>query len=148
VIEAFQNELDYEVILTTGAFIHPDAVPKITNIHTERFIPGSVVIQNSQAVIHCGGNGSTYQALSQGKPAIAIPFNNEQTINAWLMKKHNIGIPLSPNNLTGEQLKSTIKSLVKDVQIRESIQRFTKLLISNNSVESAAEEISNFFYRR
>ncbi|HBY76359.1 MAG TPA: hypothetical protein DEG47_04980, partial [Cyanobacteria bacterium UBA11148] len=87
VTDAFKNDINYEVILTTGAFIHPDAVPKFPNIHTAKFIPGSKIMQQSQAVIHCGGNGTTYQTLSQGLPAIVIPFNNEQTINAWLIKK-------------------------------------------------------------
>ncbi|HEY9608800.1 hypothetical protein, partial [Allocoleopsis sp.] len=49
VVDAFQNDDSYEVVLTTGAYINPDKVPKISNIHVEKFIPGSQIMQQSQA---------------------------------------------------------------------------------------------------
>ena len=145
VTDAFKNDINYEVILTTGAFIHPDAVPKVPNIHTARFIPGSKIMQQSQTVIHCGGNGTTYQTLSQGLPAIVIPFNNEQTINAWLIKKHKLGIPLSPAELTGSQVKLAVQKLLDDVEIEESVQHFQYLLAKIDAPKCAADQISTLF---
>ncbi len=74
-----------------------------------KFIPGSEIIKQCQVVINCGENGTTYQALSQGISAVVIPFNNDQNINAWLIKKHKLGIPLSPSELTGNQLKLAVE---------------------------------------
>ncbi|MEO1373923.1 MAG: nucleotide disphospho-sugar-binding domain-containing protein [Cyanobacteria bacterium J06635_10] len=144
VIDAFGNDNSYEVILTTGAFIHPDALPNIYNIHVAKFLPGSQIIKQSQVVIHCGGNGTTYQDLSQGIPAVVIPFNNDQNINAWLIKKHKLGIPLSPSELTGNQLKLAVKKVVENIEIQKNLQHFQDLLAKTNAAKSAASEINSF----
>ena len=144
VVDAFGNDNSYEVILTTGAFIHPDTVPSISNIHVAKFIPGSEIIKQSQVVIHCGGNGTTYQALFQGIPAVVIPFNNDQNINAWLIKKHKLGLPLSASELTGNQLKLAVKKVVENIEIQKNLQQFQDLLAKNNAAKSAAKEIISF----
>jgi MGT family glycosyltransferase len=144
VIDAFKNDPSYEVVLTTGAFIHPDAVPNISNIHVASFIPGSEILKQSQAIIHCGGNGTTYQALSQGVPAVVIPFNNDQTINAWLIKRNKVGIPLSLSELTGDKVKLAVKTVVEDIDIQNHLQRFKNLLKKSNGPKTAADEIMSF----
>ncbi|MBW4606354.1 MAG: hypothetical protein KME22_03790 [Hassallia sp. WJT32-NPBG1] len=144
VIDAFKNDTSYEVVLTTGAFIHPDAVPNISNIHVASFIPGSEILKQSQAIIHCGGNGTTYQALSQGVPAVVIPFNNDQNINAWLVKKNKLGIPLSTSELTANQVKLAVKKVVEDIDIQNHLQNFKNLLKKSNGPKTAADEIMSF----
>lgn len=144
IIDAFKNDPSYEVVLTTGAFIHPDAVPNVSNIHVASFIPGSEILKQSQAIIHCGGNGTTYQALSQGVPAVVIPFNNDQTINAWLIKRNKVGIPLSLSELAGDQVKLAVKKVVEDIDIQNHLQRFKNLLKKSNSPKTAADEIMSF----
>jgi UDP:flavonoid glycosyltransferase YjiC (YdhE family) len=145
VIDAFKNDTSYEVVLTTGAFIHPDAVPNISNIHVARFIPGSEILKQSQAVIHCGGNGTTYQAMAQGVPAVVIPFNNDQTINAWLIKRNKVGIPLSTSELTGEQVKLAVKKAIADIDMQKNLQHFKEILTKTNGPKYAADEISIAF---
>lgn len=144
VVDAFRNDPDYEVVLTTGAFIHPDAVPTISNIHVANFIPGSEILKHSQAVIHCGGNGTTYQAMSQGVPAVVIPFNNDQTINAWLIKRNKVGIPLSLPELTANQVKLAVKKVVEDNDMQNHLQHFKNLLENSNGPKTAANEIMTF----
>jgi MGT family glycosyltransferase len=144
VIDAFKNDTSYEVVLTTGAFIHPDAVPKISHIHVASFVPGSEILKQSQAVIHCGGNGTTYQAMSQGVPALVIPFNNDQTINAWLIKRHKVGIPLSTSELTGEGVKLAVNKAIADIDMQKNLQHFKEILTKTNGPKSAADEISTF----
>ena len=145
VIDAFRNDPNREVVLTTGAFIHPDTVPNISNIHVASFIPGSEILKQSQAVIHCGGNGTTYQAMSQGAPAVVIPFNNDQTINAWLIKRNKVGIPLSTSELTGAQVKLAVNKAIADIiDMQKNLQHFKEILTKTNGPKSAADEISTF----
>lgn len=148
VIDAFKNDTSYQLVLTTGAFIPPDAVPNISNIHVASFIPGSEILKQSQAIIHCGGNGTTYQALSQGVPAVVIPFNNDQNINAWLVKKNKLGIPLSTSDLTGNQVKLAVKKVVEDIDIQNHLQHFKNLLKKSNGPKTAADEIMSFLTLR
>jgi MGT family glycosyltransferase len=144
VIDAFKDDPAYEVVLTTGAFISPDSVPKYSNIHVERFIPGSAVLKQAHAIIHCAGNGTTYQALAQGVPAVVIPFNNDQKINAWLIKRRHVGIPLSSAGLTGKVVKAAVQKVIADPEIRTSLNRFQGILARTNGPENAATEIMNF----
>ena len=75
---------------------------------------------------------------------MVIPFNNDQNINAWLIKKHKLGIPLSPSELTGNQLKLAVKKVVEDIEIQKNLQQFQDLLAKTNAAKSAAKEIISF----
>ncbi len=145
VVDAFQNDDSYEVVLTTGAYISPDKVPKISNIHVERFIPGSQVMQRAQAVIHCGGSGTTHQALLHSLPALVIPFNTDQEKNAFLMEKNKLGICLSPSKLTGNEVRLAVKEVLEDTDIQKNLQHFKDLLKRTDAPKSAADEITSFF---
>jgi MGT family glycosyltransferase len=148
VIAAFREDPAFEVVITTGAFINPQEFPKVANIHLEVFIPGSAILKRAQAVIHCGGNGTVYQALKQGVPAIVVPFNNDQLINAWLVKKHCLGIPLSISELTGNELKLMVKKLLSNTKISQSVHDFKALLSDVNGAKSAAEAITTFLLKK
>lgn len=141
VVDAFGHDNAYDVVLTTGAFIDPGRVPKCTNIHVERFIPGSKVMEQCQAVIHCGGNGTTYQALAQGVPAVVVPFNNDQRINAWLVKKHKVGIPISSAGLTSQQVRRAMEELREDTEIRQNLEHFKHLVRKSDGPRAAADAI-------
>ncbi len=144
VVDAFKEDKSYEVVLTTGAYIDPEKAPKASNIHVEKFIPGSKVMKKCHAVIHCGGNGTTYQAISQGLPSVVIPFNNDQKINAWLIKKNKLGIPLSPSGLKANIVRMAAEKVIHDIEIQKNLQHFKSLLTSINGPKSAADEIISF----
>jgi MGT family glycosyltransferase len=144
VIAAFRDDPAFEVVITTGAFINPHDFPPVANIHIAAFIPGSVVLQHARVAIHCGGNGTTYQTLKQGVPAIVVPFNNDQLINAWLIKKHRVGIPLSESELTNNQLKQRVQELLENAKIDQNVEFFKARLSKVESSKTAAETITTF----
>lgn len=148
VFEAFSGDRSWNVVLTTGAFIDPQAVPRAANIHVERFIPGSQIAKHCRAAIHCGGNGTTYQMMAQGVPSVVVPFNNDQKINAWLIKRRRVGLPLSPEALTGKTLKMAVESVLEDVEMTESLERFRGLLSEVDGPQNAAREILSFLESR
>jgi MGT family glycosyltransferase len=141
---AFAGDRSYQVIVTTGAYIDPRRFPVVDNFIVERFIPGSKILGHCDAVIHCGGNGTTYQAMSHGVPAVVVPYNNDQRINAWLIKRSGVGIPLSPNGLSGTKLKSAVETLLRDVTIEKNVQRFQEMLVKVDGPRNAAEKIVSF----
>jgi MGT family glycosyltransferase len=144
VIDAFKNDELYEVVLTTGAYIDSEGISQNSNIHVEKFIPGSQIIQKSQVVIHCGGSGTTYQTLLQGVPALIIPCNPDQEENAWLIEKNKLGICLSSAKLTTNQLKLAVQELLDNHDIRKNIDYFKDLLKETNAPKSAADRIGLF----
>jgi MGT family glycosyltransferase len=145
VTQAFGGDGDYQVILTTGAFLDPGDAPSVDNVHVARFIPGSQVIPQAQAVIHCGGSGSTYQALLCGAPTLVIPFAAYQRINAWLTKKNHVGIPLSPVQLTPQRVKESLQQLVADEEVKTNVQRFQESWKKDGGPKVAALRIARFW---
>ena len=146
VVESFK-EKPCDVVITTGEYIHPRNITGFPNIHIEKFIPGSMVLKHATVAIHCGGNGTTYQVISHGVPAVVLPFNNDQKINAWLIKRNGLGLPLS-TEITGNQLRLAAKTVIEDSKIREKLSEFQKLLANVDGAESATNEISSFLEHR
>ncbi|MCB0374397.1 MAG: hypothetical protein KDD04_00605 [Sinomicrobium sp.] len=144
VFDAFKDDPSYEVVLTTGAFLNPHKLPPAKNIHIEKFIPGSKIMPHCRAVIHCGGNGTTYQALVNGRPSLVLPFNNDQRINAWLVKKNRVGFPCSPGAITGKHIRAMIDHLIQDADIQQNLQKFKQLLSTTDGPKSAAEHVMRF----
>ena len=144
VVEAFKDDPMFDVVVTTGEYLQPAQVPRASNIQVERFIPGSAVLQQCVAAIHCGGNGTTYQVVRQGVPAVVVPFNNDQAINAWIIKRRRLGIPLSPSGLTPDRLRSAVMQVTQDSEIREGLRRFQPLVQNADGPGSAAREILSF----
>jgi MGT family glycosyltransferase len=145
VAAAFKNSPSYDVVMTTGAYIQPDKIPSAPNIHVTRFISGSKVLRNCTASIHCGGSGTSYQAISHGVPSVVVPFNNDQKINAWLIKRRRLGIPLSPPGLTDQKLRATLEEVVYNAEIQAGLQRFQELVLESNGPKAAADAISSCF---
>jgi UDP:flavonoid glycosyltransferase YjiC (YdhE family) len=82
--------------------------------------------------------------MSQGVPAVVVPFNSDQKINAWLIKKHGVGIPMAPPGLTPGRLRLAVEKAAKDSDIKKNVQRFQALLKGVDGPKNAAKEIMNF----
>jgi UDP:flavonoid glycosyltransferase YjiC (YdhE family) len=137
VLAAFAGDNRYQVLLTGQ-----EGKPPAPNIHIRRFVPGSVVMRDSAAVIHCGGNGTTYQALIAGQPAVAIPSNNDQLINGYLLRAHNAGLPLILDRLRPEQVRAAVDVVQQHAEMRASARRFQDLLTTANGSSAAADLIA------
>jgi len=145
IAQALSNDPAYQAVLTTGAFIDPAFAPLADNLYLARFIPGARIIPQAQAVIHSGGSGSTYQALLYGAPALVIPFNNEQRINAWIVQKKGLGLALSPRELTPQKVKTALETLLADSEIRQNVQKFQQDWNQDQSPQVAALRIGKFW---
>lgn len=142
--DAFAEAEGYKIVITTGGFVGLGELRFPEHFFVTKFIPGSEVLKRASFCIHCGGNGTTYQALAQGVPAVVVPFNTDQLINAHLVKKHGVGIPLSASGLAGQKLMEAVKELDENPRYRENARRFQEILKKWNGQWRAAEEITNY----
>ncbi len=147
VTQALGGDDAYQVVLTTGAYLNL-RLPPAANIHSARFIPGSQIIPQARAMIHCGGSGSTYQALMYGAPTLVIPFAPYQRINGWLTQKNHVGIPLSPVQLTPEQLKEALWQLLGNEEIAANVRRFRESWKKDSGPKVAALRITHFLAQK
>jgi UDP:flavonoid glycosyltransferase YjiC (YdhE family) len=140
-VDTFAGHPSYDVLMTTGAFIDPGSIRSAPNITVRRFVPGSVVMRQAEAVIHTGGNGTTYQAMAAGVPALVVPFNNDQRINAWLVLRNGVGKPLSPAGLTGKQVYATLRDLREDSAMHSRLAQMKVWIAETDAAGAAAEHI-------
>ena len=141
VLEAFGSDDRYEVVLTTGAYIEPPAGTP-PNVHVRRYARASEILRRAVAAVHCGGNGSTYQALAAGVPAVVVPHSNDQRINAYLLKHHGLGLALDLDKLTGgRQVRAAAELAAADAELRPRLLRFQELMTRARGPEAAADEI-------
>lgn len=141
VADSFANHPSYDVLMTTGAFIDPGTVHRAPNIRVHRFVSGSEVLKHADAVIHTGGNGTTYQAIAAGVPAIVIPFNNDQKINAWLVMRNGVGKSFSPGGLTGKQMFAALNELRKDSTVHQRLALLAARIDESDAPDTAARHI-------
>lgn len=148
VVTTFGSLEEFHLVITTGPDIDPTFCRGHSNISVHQFVPGSTVMRTSDLVIHCGGNGTTYQCLANGLPAITVPFNNDQRINARLIRRNNVGIPFSIDRLDGERLLHAAEYILGNQTYYEQARRFQRKLQSIDGPKNAAETISQLLYRQ
>jgi UDP:flavonoid glycosyltransferase YjiC (YdhE family) len=138
VAEAYGSDSSCQVLLTTGAYLRVPRATAVGRVRVERFVPGSMALRHSFAAIHCGGNGTTYQALASGVPSVVVPFSNDQRINAWLVKRHRVGVALDVKVLQARQLRAAVEVVQGDPQIGAAVRRFRDLLRRRTDAATAA----------
>lgn len=140
-VEAFAGRGEYQVIITTGAYVSP-AGGLGENIHAYRFLPGSAVMRQSDVAIHGGGNGTTYQCLANGLPAVVVPSNNDQIIAARLVCWHGVGVPLSLHGLTAGRLARAVEHVLSRETYRTRAGAWQQRMVGVDGAGAAAQVIS------
>ncbi len=143
-IKAFAKQEKYQVIITTGhyqAIINEQQYP---HIFIYKNVNGDAVMQKSVLAIHCGGNGTTYQAMRHGIPSIVVPYNNDQLINAHLIQKNEVGIALKKEAITTEILWQTVLYMEQKRKNMPQLSHFKHLLAQTDAPATAAQKIHQF----
>lgn len=141
VVEAFGGRREYQVIVTTGAYVPPGG-RLAENIHAFRFLPGSAVMQQSDVVVHGGGNGTTYQCLANGLPSVVVPSNNDQIIAARLARYHGVGVPLSLRDLSAGRLARAVEHVLAREAFRAQASVWQQRLAGVDAAGTAAGAIA------
>jgi UDP:flavonoid glycosyltransferase YjiC (YdhE family) len=69
-LETFADDESVAVLITVGAYLDVSSVTTPPHIHLERFMPGSAVLERAAVAVRCGNNGTTYQVIRHGCPAV------------------------------------------------------------------------------
>ncbi len=108
---AAAGALDADVVVTTGGNAS-DLPPPPANVRVERYVPNSVIIPKATVVLHHGGVSSTMGALQHGKPAVVVPFADDQPDNAQRLRRLGVGTTVDPYRVSGEELRAAITDVL------------------------------------
>lgn len=136
------GDSDYQFIMTTAGLVKLTNIPK--NFFVTEYAPGSLIMQKSDLVICQGGNGTIYQAMSQGLPIIGIPTSHDQEFNMNRVVDLGIGIQLSELKFKPSHLIQAVEKIFNELTYRETAQKFEKILGNYNASQKGAQIIDQF----
>lgn len=121
-------DTDYQCLMTTAGLRTLSEVP--ANFFVVDYAPGSLLLENSDAIVCHGGNGTIYQAMRQGVPIVGIPTMHDQEFNLDRVEALGVGIHLSELKFRPEHLAAAIERVLDDSSYRTNALRLQEVLRS------------------
>ncbi|MDL2319251.1 glycosyltransferase [Eubacteriales bacterium OttesenSCG-928-A19] len=106
------------------------------------YIPHSWIFEQTRAVVHHGGAGTTAAGLIAGKPTLVVPFGGDQFF--WGERVHAMDCgprPLSRTRLTAGRLASALRELVDTLLYAQRARELGALLRQESGADRAADII-------
>ncbi|MDT8306959.1 MAG: glycosyltransferase [Anaerolineae bacterium] len=140
-IELYEDSA-YQCIMTTAGMVTLPHVPD--NFFVTEYAPGSKIMAKSDIVICHGGNGTIYQAMSQGTPIIGIPTMHDQEFNLDRVEELGIGIHLSELTFKPAHLLEAIQKVLSGREFKTNARRLQQILANYNAPKQGATLIASF----
>lgn len=144
-IEALK-ELDISVLIVTAGKHFTEMLPD--NFYVCQYVPALKVIERAALVIFNGGSGTLYQAMSKGKPIIALPTNMDQYFACAQVEKMGLGKILDYKDLRSKKLKNWIQDLIENLvwrnnckKVEEEIKCYNSKVLFSQAVDEFIDEI-------
>ena len=136
------KDIDVSVILVTAGKNLPGGLPD--NIFVCKYVPALKVIERASLVIFNGGSGTLYQAMSKGKPVIAIPSSMDQYFACDQVEKRGLGIVLDYKKLNSPKLKKWIKDLIDNPKWKNNCKKIEEEIKQYNSKDLFPKALDDF----
>ncbi len=84
--------LDVDLLVAVGPEGDPAALGAVPgNVHVERFVPQSRVLERVEVIVHHGGTGTVLGALAAGVPQLILPQGADQFVNGDMITAAGAG---------------------------------------------------------
>lgn len=146
------SEEDVNVILTTGHHELPkEILPLPQNFHFAKYLPGLLLAEKCDLIIHHGGYGSCQTSLYTGKPSVIIPTFSERESNARRIASLGAGevvLPkITPSNekeIDLNEFREKVKQVLSTQSYLKNAKKYSKKLKTFGGPQKAAGIIENF----
>lgn len=140
-IEIFGNT-NYQCIMTTAGMADIQHIPD--NFYVVDYAPGSKIMEKSDLVVCQGGNGTIYQAMSQGVPIIGIPTMHDQEFNLDRVESLGIGIHLSELKFKPAHLVEAVEKILSEESYKKNALQYKNILERYNGPSKGAQLIDSY----
>lgn len=132
-------KLPQRFLVTTGGQVSEATMAAApANFRFATYAPGSKLLQRCDAMIFHGGNGSMYQALSQGVPMVALPSHLEQQVCVSIMKKEGFGLERCARRCSPTELRKSLEQILGDPRYRDNARAYRDKVRNANAAKKAA----------
>lgn len=127
-------DLDVTVVAALGREIEALSIPLPANARAAEFIPFDALLPKADVYLTNGGAGGIHQALSAGVPVVVAGLTEDKPANAARVAAHGFGIDLRTATPTPEALAEATEKVLKDVEIRDNVQRLQQVYAALDTV--------------
>lgn len=151
-IEALCNK-DVQIVLTMGyQTLLRKFLPLPKNFRHESYVPGLLMAEKSDLLIHHGGYGSCQTGFYTGKPALIIPTFSERESNARRVAAAGAGDYILPeSDITGkkkvvsaDEVSKKVFEILSDPSFGENAKNISEKIRSYGGASFAANLIELF----
>lgn len=150
-IEALANE-DVQVVLTTGYRDMPsDMVTLPDNFIYETYVPGLLMAEHCDVIVHHGGHGASMTGPYSGTPAVIIPTFSERESNARRIADSGAAEMIVPvedekleKHVSVDEVRSKIKQVLSDPSYTENAKQLGEKMRSYGGAMKATHLIEAF----
>ncbi len=111
------------------------------SILLEEYAPHAALFPRASLVVHQGGAGTLHQAMRSGRPALIVPFANDQPDNAHRVSKLGVSRTLTPREYTVRRVMAELRMLLSDTGFRDRAGVTAKAIREEDAIGSACDVI-------
>ncbi len=125
------SRLPVRVLVSTAGY--KIELPKYANIQTMDFVPVDLLMKQASALICNGGSPSSYAAVGEGVPFLAIPINLDQFNTSQAFVARGVSLRLRREQVTAESVMASVNQLLTDKQIHLAVEQMKTELAANDA---------------
>uniref|UniRef100_A0A383VEK4 Glycosyltransferase n=1 Tax=Tetradesmus obliquus TaxID=3088 RepID=A0A383VEK4_TETOB len=116
------------------------------NVLISSWVPQPAVLGHPavKAFVSHGGQNSTNEGLTAGKPILCMPFGADQPINAQLIADRGFGLKADPTKLTSKGLVASITKLLTEPRFAAAAAAAGRELRSRSGPQDTADLLLQF----
>ncbi len=133
----------YQVLITTAG-LPVDLYRKYDNVFIEELADGDSLMSVSHVAITHGGNGTVYQALTNGVPVLGIPTLFDQEVNLQRVEALGAGLRMARRDYCAERLRAAIEQILRTKSFTQSARRLSGRIAEYEAPRAAALHIDHF----
>jgi UDP:flavonoid glycosyltransferase YjiC (YdhE family) len=136
-----------QIVVATGGAHMAEAATVPEGVFLENYVNTDTLLPHCDLVCCHGGNGTLYQALSYGLPAVVVATHQEQAYGGKRIQRLGLGCTMTLEDVKRHGMGSLVEMVRKVLTTpgyRTSAQAFSAHFKGWNSAELAADEIEKF----
>lgn len=137
--------LEIELVVTLPPEVRDELERVPANTRIVDFVPMQAIIPSCAAVIHHGGAGSFSGSLLNGVPQVLVSKAVDAPAKNALIQETNVGVPIVPEEVTGERLREAVTRVLDDPSFRADAGRLRQAILAQpppNDLVPRLEELA------
>ncbi|MEV6301948.1 nucleotide disphospho-sugar-binding domain-containing protein [Actinoplanes sp. NPDC051861] len=136
-------EFDAEVVLALGEVDLSEIGPLPPNVRSAGWVPLDSLLPSCAAVVHHGGSGTTFAALTAGVPQVVLPRGADQPANAAVVARRGTGVALDPRTADASTLRAAVRGALDDGALRAAAAEVAAEIAAQPAPSAVAERVAD-----